>query len=97
MGGSPRTPENCAFGTQDLRPHPKNTLPKGSFDCLDVQLFIECKTSKTTANKGNFGKKKRGGKKEDTDNGEVVVSIGLMVWDVNDEALKEKRWKRLAV
>ena len=53
--------------------------------------------SKTTANKGNFAKKKRGGKKEDSDNGEVVLSISLMVWDVNDEVLKEKRGKGLAV
>ena len=42
--------------------------------------------------------KKRDGKKEDIDdNGEVVVSNCLMVWDVNDEVLKEKRGKRLAV
>lgn len=46
-----------------------------------------------TANKGNFGKKKRGGKKEDGDDAEVVISIGLMVWDVNDEVLKQKRGK----
>ena len=62
-----------------------------------MQSFIEYKTSKTTANKGNFGRKKRGGKKEDSDNGKVVVSIGLMVWDVNDEVFKEMRGKRLAV
>ena len=49
--------------------------------------------SKTTANKGNFAEKKRCGKKEDSDNGEVVLFISVMVWDVNDEVLKEKRGK----
>lgn len=68
-------------------------MPKGSFGRVDMQSFIEYKTSKMTANEGNFGKKKRGGKKEDSDDAEVVISIGLMVWDVNDEVLKQKRGK----
>ncbi|KAJ7384536.1 Protein phosphatase 2C 6 [Desmophyllum pertusum] len=50
-------------------------MSKGLFGRVDVKSFIE------------------GGQKKDEDNddGEVVISIGLMVWDVNEEVLKEKR------
>lgn len=74
-------------------------MSKGLFGRVDVKSFIEYKASKANANKGKFNKKKRGGQKKDEDNddGEVVISIGLMVWDVNEEVLKEKRGKRLAL
>lgn len=70
----------------------------GSFGRVDVKSFIQYKASNGRPNKAQLGKGKKK-KKEVDENSEkdVVINIGLMTWDVDNEILKEKRGKRLPV
>ena len=61
---------------------------------VDVQSFIDYKTSKEKTSKSISTKK--GGQRKDRESvdEEVIVSIVLMVWDTDEEVLREKRGKR---
>jgi len=64
----------------------------------NIKSFIDYKNGKGKPEKKNLTSKGKGKAKKDKDDSEeVIISVGLMYFDENDEKMKEKRGKKLPI
>ncbi|XP_048590516.1 uncharacterized protein LOC125573786 [Nematostella vectensis] len=82
---------NCGKDTQEPRPGPSGV----SNEQFGMKSYVNFKTTFGRPSKATLVGKGKKRKVEEDPAKEVVISIGLKVWDEDEEELKEKKRKRL--